>query len=381
VTLTIQVSDNHGATTSASITIHVLAANGKGQADVNVKFNNWPSVTDVLATPGWITLGAPISLSVTANDPDHDLLTYLWTTGSTCGSGSFINGTSATPQFTLPTSAPDTYCEFDVAVSDGHGGSAKGTMYLPVGAPPAIIAPAIVDAAQSALVVDPSGTVLFQVEAMDPQASGMHFQWSTLPVLPGSLSGESDSATTSQVTLTAPNTPSTSVVVSVVVTDDHGASKKYDFSVTTAAATTACTPPASTAWSFGVMSDTQWIGTDDGKNPRTVAVDITNQLNTQFINKQVKFVVQVGDLTDDGSNAALDMRAEFAQALYNANIGFFPLRGNHESGTRAPLSSSGCSRRLWAACRMPPRLTPSLPTPTTRTPTPRPSWACLSQWA
>ena len=333
VTLTIQVSDNHGATTSASITIHVLATNGKGQADVNVKFNNWPSVTDVLATPGWITLGAPVSISVTANDPDQDLLTYLWTTGSTCGSGSFINGTSATPTFTLPLSATDTYCEFDVAVSDGHGGSAKGTMYLPVGAPPAIVAPAIVDAAQSALVVDPAGTVLFQIEAMDPQGSSMHFQWSTLPALPGSLSGESDSATTSQVTLTAPNTPSTSVVVSVVVTDDLGASKKYDFSLHTAAAVTACTPPASTAWSFGVMSDTQWIGTDDGKNPRTVAIDITNQLNTQFINRQVKFVVQVGDLTDDGSNAALDMRAEFAQALYNANIGFFPLRGNHESST------------------------------------------------
>jgi hypothetical protein len=160
----------------------------------------------------------------------------------------------------------------------------------------------------------------------------MHFQWTALP---GSLSGESDSATTSQVTLTAPNTPSTSVVVSVVVTDDLNASKKYDFSLHTAAVTTACTPPASTAWTFGVMADTQWTSPpgDDGKNPRTVAVDITNQLNTQFINKQVKFVVQVGDLTDDGSNAALDMRAEFAQALYNANIGFFPLRGNHESTT------------------------------------------------
>jgi len=330
VTLTIQVKDSHNAITSASVVIHVSNSNGKGQASVNVKFNNWPSVTDVSATPGWITRGAPTSLSVTASDIDGDALTYLWTTGTSCASGTFSNAASATTTFTLPAAAADTYCEFDVAVSDGHGGLTNGTVFLQVGAPVSIVAPAIVDAAQSASVVDPSTAVLFQVEAMDPQAGTMTFVWSTSA---GSLSGQSDTLTTSQITLTAPATAPTDVVVSVVVTDAAGASKKYDFSLHVAPLTTACTPPASTAWTFGVMSDTQWIGTDDGKNPRTVAVDISNQLNTQFINKNVKFVVQVGDLTDDGSNAALDMRAEFAQALYNANIGFFPLRGNHESST------------------------------------------------
>lgn len=328
VTITIQVQDNHHATTSAAIVIHVLNANGKGQAAVNVRFNNWPTVTDVLATPGWIALGAPVSLSVTANDSDHDTLTYLWTTGSTCASGSFTNATTATASFTLPASASDTYCEFDVAVSDGHGGSTQGTMYLPVGAPPSIVAPAIVDAAQSAAVVDPSATVQFSVEAMDPQASAMTFVWSTSA---GLLSGQSDTADTSQATLTAPATGSTDIVVSVVVTDALGASKKYDFSLHTATLASACTLPASTAWKFGVMSDTQWIGSDDGSNPNSVAVAIINQLNTQFAAKGVKFVVQLGDLTDNGSVAALKTRALFTQALYNASIGYFPLRGNHES--------------------------------------------------
>jgi hypothetical protein len=104
-------------------------------------------------------------------------------------------------------------------------------------------------------------------------------------------------------------------------------------------------------WRFGVMSDTQWIGNEDGKNPYTVSVDIINQLNQQFINHGVKFVIQVGDLTDKGNKApytvtkvvggvtstyagtatqALDTRAIFAQPLYNHGIGFFPLRGNHE---------------------------------------------------
>jgi hypothetical protein len=329
VTLTISVKDTHGAVTAASIVIHVSNANGTGQADVNVKFNNWPAVMDVLATPGWITLGAPTALSVTASDADGDALTYLWSTGTTCTAGSFSSATSSTPSFTLPASATDTYCEFDVAVSDGHGGTTHGTLYLPVGAPVSIIAPAIVDAAQSALVVDPSAAVSFSVEAMDPQAGTMTFVWSTTG---GTLSGQSDTGTTSQVTLTAPATASSDVVVSVVVTDAVGASKKYDFSVHTAAVTTACTPPASTAWKFGMMSDTQWTTADPaGQNPTTVSVSIINQLNPVFIAAGVKFVIQVGDLADTGNDADEIVRAQAAQPLLDAGIGFFPMRGNHET--------------------------------------------------
>ncbi len=103
-------------------------------------------------------------------------------------------------------------------------------------------------------------------------------------------------------------------------------------------------------WKFAVMSDTQWktgrpdaacplgdTNNCDGKNPNTVAVGIINELNQQFIAQGVKFVIQLGDLTDNGSNIALDTRATFAQALYNAGIGFYPLRGNHESSRAAAL--------------------------------------------
>jgi hypothetical protein len=85
-------------------------------------------------------------------------------------------------------------------------------------------------------------------------------------------------------------------------------------------------------WKFGVMSDTQWPNSPDGKNPN-VAVNIVRHLNQEFIKQGVKFVIQVGDLTDTGgtNNINLDVRASFAQDLYNAGIGFYPLRGNHES--------------------------------------------------
>lgn len=90
-------------------------------------------------------------------------------------------------------------------------------------------------------------------------------------------------------------------------------------------------------WRFGVMADTQWTTPNDGQNPNSVSVGIINQLNSQFINSGVEFVIQVGDLTDNGSIAALDTRAAAAKSLYDAGIEFFPLRGNHESSQAAAL--------------------------------------------
>lgn len=115
-----------------------------------------------------------------------------------------------------------------------------------------------------------------------------------------------------------------------------------------------------TPWKFGVMADTQWTSaassSDPFNNPATCAVGIIRQLNQQFIDHGVKFVVQVGDLVDKeywtvssalgysdpfgfaGGTAnvrSLPYRAWAAQSLYDAGIGFFPLRGNHEGSSTA----------------------------------------------
>lgn len=107
------------------------------------------------------------------------------------------------------------------------------------------------------------------------------------------------------------------------------------------------------AWKFGVMADTQWSVKTDPANPGTCAVGIIGALNRQFIDQGVKFVVQVGDLVNDESWACpaantgdpfgsagktvrtLPYRAWAAQPLYDAGIGFFPLRGNHEASKTA----------------------------------------------
>ena len=86
-------------------------------------------------------------------------------------------------------------------------------------------------------------------------------------------------------------------------------------------------------WKFGVMGDTQWtLATDPaGTNPNNVSASIIQQINRQFINHGVKFVLQVGDLTDNGNDADIAVRAAAAQPLIDAGIGFFPMRGNHET--------------------------------------------------
>lgn len=113
-------------------------------------------------------------------------------------------------------------------------------------------------------------------------------------------------------------------------------------------------------WKFGVMADTQWPSSasavDPWNNPATCAVGIIESLNQRFIGHGVKFVVQVGDLVDKeywtipgvsgyadpfGHTAgttnvrSLKYRELAAQTLYNAGIGFFPLRGNHEGTSTA----------------------------------------------
>lgn len=91
------------------------------------------------------------------------------------------------------------------------------------------------------------------------------------------------------------------------------------------------------AWSFGVISDTQWLSPADPAQ-NTVATGIINTINQQFVKSKVDLVVQVGDLTDQGyaqtsvANAQklLQTRADANSALSAAGISFYALRGNHE---------------------------------------------------
>jgi len=84
-------------------------------------------------------------------------------------------------------------------------------------------------------------------------------------------------------------------------------------------------------WSFGIIPDTQWmISYDPIDNPNYIPVSIIRQINPRFIAAGVDFVIQVGDLTDHGNPEDLAVRDAANGTLYDAGIGFFPLRGGHE---------------------------------------------------
>jgi len=102
-------------------------------------------------------------------------------------------------------------------------------------------------------------------------------------------------------------------------------------SICAALALSAASSAFATPFTFGVMGDTQWSGTDStGNNKNSVAVNQAKACNDQFVKAGVDFVVQVGDLTDNGSTAGLQTRLDANSALTNAGIAFYGLRGNHE---------------------------------------------------
>jgi hypothetical protein len=223
--LDIKVTDNHGASATTSVTIHVANANGKGQAAVTVQFNQWPVVNQVTATPAWVVLGQPTALVASAVDGDNDPLTYAWT--SSCA-GTFSD-TTAAPSFILSGQPSTSACTLTVTVSDGRGGSTTGDLTVPVGGPTVNQAPIIVSTLQSATIVDPSSAVTLSVQAADPEGAALTFAWSA-PV--GTLTGQSDTATTSQVVWTAPASANGDWNITVVVSDPAGGSTPYVFSPT-----------------------------------------------------------------------------------------------------------------------------------------------------
>jgi hypothetical protein len=92
-------------------------------------------------------------------------------------------------------------------------------------------------------------------------------------------------------------------------------------------------------WSFGVMGDTQWTLSPlsgkyvdpEGSNPGHVSVSVIDQINRQFIKRGVKFVIGMGDNSNWAGDASVVTRANAAVDLYSHGIGFFPMRGNHET--------------------------------------------------
>ena len=224
-TVSIKVTDQRGASVSASWVIGVDSANGKGQAQVSVTTNTWPTITNLSVSPnGWLDAGTTTGLTVTAADADNDPLSYVWT--SPCA-GAFNATNVANPTFVLA-SGQTGVCTITVTVGDGRGGSTVGDITLPIGGPAVNQAPVIVDYVQSATTAISGQAINLLVDATDPEGTALTFQWATDG---GTFSGEQDSATSSRVVWTAPATASGDWQAAVTVTDVHGAATTQVFTI------------------------------------------------------------------------------------------------------------------------------------------------------
>ncbi len=100
------VDDDHGGTASDSIYINVTEF-----------INNDPVITGMTAHPRKINLGSDSQIYCAAEDPDGDILTYVWSPGS-----GTISGSGAEVTWTAPVTAGNYYIA--CLVSDGRGGEA-----------------------------------------------------------------------------------------------------------------------------------------------------------------------------------------------------------------------------------------------------------------
>jgi len=149
------------------------------------------------ATP--IPEGGSTLLSVTADDPDGDTLSYAWTQTSPASPvGSFSSRTVRNPVWTAPAVAQDTVFTFQVSVNDGQGGSTSPTCqvtvtHVAVNRPPNVSA---------SITVSPSTVVAGQpvslsITASDPDGDPLTITWvQTAPSQQGTFSSTSTASTT-----------------------------------------------------------------------------------------------------------------------------------------------------------------------------------------
>jgi 3',5'-cyclic AMP phosphodiesterase CpdA len=332
--LDIKVADNHGASATTSVTIHVANANGKGQAAVTVQLNQWPTVNQVTATPAWVVLGQSTALVASAVDGDSDPLTYAWT--SSCA-GTFSN-TTAAPSF-MPSGQPSaSACAFTVTVSDGRGGSTTGDLTVPVGVPTLNQAPVVFATVQSNTSAHPGQTITLQASASDPEGGALTFTWSP-PA--GVVGTQVDVANGSTFTFTAPSGSSPTWTVTFTATDVLGASSHQDFSI-------ANLGPVN----FAIISDPHLhddvtLGASGPDFQAYLAQDRKMIAQSQetldatladLTAKKPEFLLISGDLTKDGEKVNHQLMASKLATLRAQGIPTFVIPGNHDINNPGAVS-------------------------------------------
>ncbi|MGB8297565.1 MAG: hypothetical protein WCG85_19250 [Polyangia bacterium] len=201
------------------------AVPNEGNAQVEIVVNASPRVDAMTSSTGNVASDSPLTLQVTASDPDHDPLSFAWT--STCP-GTFDRADLAQVTFITGTLAGGADCTFQVLVNDGRGGTAQGRLILSSAVPVINIAPAMGIVYQSTDAAKVGEVVLLHTTATDPEGEAITWTWTTSE---GTLSNQVDEAGASDVHWQAPAMPGETCTITATATDPEGASASVNFTV------------------------------------------------------------------------------------------------------------------------------------------------------
>ena len=197
----------------------------QGKATVEIVVNAPPRVDAMTSSTGNVASNSPLTLQVTASDPDHDPMGFAWT--STCP-GTFDRADRVQVTFITGTLATGADCTFQVSVNDGHGGTATGRLVLSAAVPAINIAPIMGIVYQSTDAADVSQVVLLHASDTDPEGQSLTWTWKASA---GAFSDQTDQAGSSDVKWTAPATPGVRCTITATATDPGGARSSWVFAV------------------------------------------------------------------------------------------------------------------------------------------------------
>ncbi|WP_224361784.1 Ig-like domain-containing protein [Hyalangium versicolor] len=157
--------------------------------------NREPSITQVTASPAGVNEGSNTTLSVSANDPDGDALTYSWTQLPVVPAGAFGSESGASRTWTAPIVSRNTTFTLKVTVSDGRGGTAESTVAIAVTNVAALNrAPNVGDITPDpATSVVAGQTLTLFVPANDLDGDPLTYTWTTTPAGQGTFTTPNES--------------------------------------------------------------------------------------------------------------------------------------------------------------------------------------------
>jgi hypothetical protein len=250
--VTVTVKDIIGLANAVSVPIWVgIEATQTSTATVTISFNSAPIISGFTADPSQISAtGETIGVvSVVANDPDSDALTYAWTlpTDSPC-TVAFASPDQPVTGFDITGMAADaTSCTFLVAVGDGTWpgtaiprNAATAGLTLAVPAPVVVQSPPVFGIAYQSDDIVASGSVInLAAFVSDPSGGALNFSWASSlapdPVVATPDSLGLDPAFSTVATWTAPdgteNSASAIIITLTAASSVSGFTTSYGFTL------------------------------------------------------------------------------------------------------------------------------------------------------